>query len=172
MLEQFLLAMRKATEICSDIFPDQEPMTVCLRSHTRSNPFSHREILSNLNAAGIVIPKTREIWLEPIDEQDWFEESQPEWWLNVAFKASQTLIQSFLWCALTKDFGTVRPNPGCMVYLFNLKSELMVWAYDDRGMDVVGSNKTVLEELYNKHSSYLLDYDRAVMDATFVKSDT
>jgi hypothetical protein len=171
-LEQLLTALRKATEICADIFPSQEPITICLRSHTWSNPFCHREILSNLGAAGIVIPKAREIWLEPIDKQDWFDDSQPEWWLNVAFKASQTLIQSFLWCALAKDFSTIRPNPGCLVYLFNLKSELMVWAYDDRGMDVVGPNKTALEKLYFKHSKYLLEYDRAVMDATFAKSDT
>lgn len=118
-----------------------------------------------------MIPKQREIWLEPIDADDWFEETQPEWWLNVAFEASPALIQNFLWCALSRDFSSIRPNPGCLVYLFNLQSEVMVWAYDDRGMDVVGPNKTALEGLYNKHSSYLLDYDRAVMDATFAKSN-
>jgi Domain of unknown function (DUF3885) len=170
-LEQFLLAMRKATEICADIFTDQEPISVCLRAHTRSNPFFHRKILSNLNAAGIVIPKIREIWLEPIDAEDWFEETQAEWWLNVAFEASPTLIQNFLWCALSRDFGLIRPNPGCLVYLFNLNSELLVWAYDDRGMDVVGPNKTALEKLYIRHSKYLLEYDRAVMNATFEKSN-
>jgi Domain of unknown function (DUF3885) len=164
-LEQFLTA----SEICADIFPSQEPITICLRSHTWSNPFCHREILSNLGAAGIVIPKTREIWLEPIDADDWFEETQPEWWLNVAFDVSATLIQNFLWCALAKDFSTIRPNPGCMVYLFNLKSELMVWAYDDRGMDVVGPNKAALKKLYENYSRYLLEHDRAAMDATFVK---
>jgi Domain of unknown function (DUF3885) len=172
MLEQFLLAMRKATEICSDIFTIDHPITVCLRIRTGSNRFLHRHRLASLKVADIVIPKAREIWLEPIDAEDWSDDSQPEWWLNVAFEVSSTLIQNFLWCALSWDFGPIRPNPGCMVYLFNLQSELMVWAYDDRGMDVVGPNKTVLEELYNKYSTYLLDYDRAVMDATFAKQST
>jgi hypothetical protein len=171
-LEQFLLALRKATEICSDIFPVGQTITVCLRVYTRSNPFDHRSTISSLKSAGIVIPKQREVWLEPIDADDWFEETQPEWWLNVAFDVSATLIQNFLWCALSRDFTSIRPNPGCLVYLFNLKSELIVWAYDDRGMDVVGPNKIALEKLYNKHSRYLLNYDRAVMDATFAKSDT
>jgi Domain of unknown function (DUF3885) len=171
-LEQFLLAMRKATEICSDVFPVGQTIAVCLRLHTKSNPFNHRSTISSLKSAGVVIPKQREVWLEPIDADDWFEETQPEWWLNVAFEASPALIQNFLWCALSRDFSSIRPNPGCMVYLFNLKSELLVWAYDDRGMDVVGPNKTALEKLYFKYSRYLLDHDRAVMDATFVKSDT
>ncbi len=172
VLEAFLLAMQKATEICSSIFSNFEPMTVCLRVHTFSNRFYHRVKLANLKAAGIIVPKHREIWLEPISKEGRFEESEPEWWLNVAFEVSPRLIQNFLWCALAQDFGFIRPKADCLVYLFNLKSELMVWAYDDRGMDVVGPNKIALEKLYDKHSSYLLDHDRAVMDATFAKSDT
>jgi hypothetical protein len=172
MLEQFLLAMRKATEICADIFKDHDPMIVCLRVRTWSNRYAHRDILAGLKEAGISIPQHREIWLEPISQEDWFEESQPEWWLNLTFEASPQLIQNFLWCALSHDIGSIRPRLNSMVYLFSLKSELMVWAYDDRGMDVVGPNKTALEKLYFKHSKYLLEYDRAVMDATFAKSDT
>jgi Domain of unknown function (DUF3885) len=172
MLEQFLLAMRKATEICDDIFTDHQPITVCLRVRTWSNCYAHRDILLGLKEAGISIPTTREIWLEPIDTEDWFEESQPEWWLNLAFEASPKLIQNFLWCTLSHSFGSIRPRVNSMMYLFNLQSQLMVWAYDDRGMDVVGPNKIALEELYIKRSSYLLDYDRAVMDTTFAKSNT
>jgi hypothetical protein len=171
MLEQFLLAMHKATEICADIFKNRDPMIVCLRVRTWSNRYAHRDILAGLKEAVISIPRHREIWLEPIRKEDWFEESQPEWWLNLAFETSPKLIQNFLWCTLSHDFGSIRPRVNCMVYLFNLQSQLMVWAYDDRGMDVVGPNKTALEEVYNKHSRYLLNYDRAAMDATFAKSN-
>jgi Domain of unknown function (DUF3885) len=171
-LEQFLTALKKAVEICSDIFPNNESITVCLQVHTKSNLFNHRSTISSLKAAGIFIPKDREVWLEPIDPEDWFEETRPEWWLNVAFKVSRNLLQNLLWCSVVSDFGSIKPNPGCLVYLFNLQLGLLARAYDDRGMDVVGPNKVVLEELYNKHSRYLLEYDRAVMDVTFAKLNT
>lgn len=43
----------------------------------------------------------------------------------------------------------------------------MALPYDDRGMDVVGPNKALLSVLYNKHYQYLLEHDRAEIDATF-----
>ncbi|MFJ4192700.1 DUF3885 domain-containing protein [Pseudomonas sp. NPDC089534] len=169
MIEQFLTALRKATEVCRDVFDGEDSLTVCLRTHSRGNPMVHRATLRALQSAGIQIPAVRSVWSEMIDDE-WFDETVPEYWVNVAFEAPSDLLQAVLWCAMASDFGAIRPKPGCAFYLFNLNRQVMAFPYDDRGMDVVGPNKTLLSQLYRKHQAYLLDYDRDEMDATFAES--
>ncbi|WP_236181802.1 DUF3885 domain-containing protein [Pseudomonas sputi] len=170
MIEQFLLALRKSTEICADIFSGEPTLVTCLRFHSDGQRFAHRSLLQSLRSAGIEIPAQRSIWSEPTDPDDWFCESEPEYWINLAFETPARLLQALLWCALAADFGAIAPNPRCAVYLFNLKAGVMVFPYDDRGMDVVGPNKALLSRLYHRHQTYLLDYDRPAMDADFAGS--
>lgn len=167
MIEQFLLALRKSTEICTDIFSGEPTLVTCLRFHSVGQRFAHRALLQSLRSAGIEIPAERSIWSEHTDPDDWFCESEPEYWINLAFEAPARSLQALLWCALATDFGAIAPNPRCAVYLFNLKAEVMVLPYDDRGMNVVGPNKDLLSRLYHRHQAYLLDYDRPAMDADF-----
>jgi len=49
---------------------------------------------------------------------------------------------------------------------------VMIFPYDDRGMDVVGPNTDLLLQLYRHHHAYLLDYNRPVMDTTLTKHAT
>jgi hypothetical protein len=77
-------------------------------------------------------------------------------WHDIAFKAPTEYLINALWCAFSSDFGCIEPNPMADIYLFNLDKEVMVWPYDDRGMDIVGP-----------FEHYLLDYDREAMDAVF-----
>ncbi|SEO18482.1 DUF3885 domain-containing protein [Pseudomonas sp. ok266] len=167
IIEQFLTALRKSTTICSDIFSDAATFVACLRTHSGNHGFTHRAAIRAFRSAGIDIPPERSIWSEEIDVEEWYCEEEPEYWINIAFEAPITSLQAFLWCALTKDFGAIEPNPHCDVYLFNLPKQVMVFPYDDRGMDVVGPNAPLLSQLYERHNQYLLDYDRSAMDATF-----
>lgn len=160
MLEQFLRALEKANEICQYIFNDNQSIIVCLRTIQHSNIFAYREILRELVLAGIHIPKSFEYWLENDTDNEII-------WLYVAFEMPVNLLKNLLWCALATDFGSIRPNPHCWVYLFDCEKQIAVFPYDDRGMDVVGNNKKQLTKLYQKFNHYLLDYDRATMKATF-----
>jgi len=170
MIEQFLLALRKSTEICADIFNGESTLVTCLRFHSVGQRFAHRPLLQSLHSAGVEIPSERSIWSERTDPDDWFCEGEPEYWINLAFETPARLLQALLWCALAADFEAIAPNPRCAVYLFNLKAGVMVFPYDDRGMDVVGPNKALLSRLYHRHQTYLLDYDRPAMDADFAGS--
>lgn len=166
-IQQFLTAHQKATKICSDVFNDHEQLIVCLRFRSELNAFAHRNMLRQLDAAGIKIPKKRELWAESIPSDERFDEDIEEWWLNLAFEASLELLPGLLWCAFSQDFSIIRPRPACAVYLFNLSAGIMVFPYDDRGMDVVGPNHAILSELYHKHKETLLDYDRVAMMEAF-----
>lgn len=167
VIEPFLSALRKSTQICGDVFLDEATLVACLRIHSGSSHFAHRASIYALRSAGIDIPTERSVWSEEIDPEDWYCESKPEYWINIAFEAPVPLLQAFLWCALARDFAAIQPKPNCVLYLFNLKKRVMVFPYDDRGMDVVGPNKDLLAQLYRQHHTYLLDYDRHSMDTTF-----
>ncbi|MXI48371.1 DUF3885 domain-containing protein [Pseudomonas moraviensis] len=167
MIEQFLTAMRKSITICGDIFQGDASFVACLRIHSGRNRFAHRSTLRALKSAGIDTPSALCIWSEEIDNEEWLTEEEPEYWVNVAFEASVASIQALLWCALAKDFGAIQPRANCAVYLFNLPKRVMVFPYDDRGMDVVGANTELLLQLYQRHQVWLLDHDRVAMEATF-----
>ncbi|RYY83659.1 MAG: DUF3885 domain-containing protein [Chitinophagaceae bacterium] len=158
-IDQFLTAHHKASEICRDVFSGKDNLTICLRVfYFQESRFAYRSTLRDLADAGIKIPRSRSIWLEEVAE---------DCSLLVAFSASATLLPRLLWCALSADLGSIRPRPLCSVYLFNLDAQVMAFPYDDRGMDVVGSNSNLLEKLYRQHSAYLLEHDLEAMRASF-----
>jgi len=167
VIDQFLTPLRKATRICNDIFHGEDELVVCMRTYSYGSHFIHRPVLRALRSAGILIPSTRSIWREDIAADEWYSEDQPEYWINVAFKLPISRLETLLWGALAKDLAPIQPQFNCILYLFNLPQGVMVFPYDDRGMDVVGPNETLLRQLYCQHQKYLLDYDRAGMDSTF-----
>lgn len=167
-LDQVLAALRKATAICADIFDDRGLILVHLQKCTADgNPFSLRHTLRELGSAGIEIPRRRESWVvteEEVGEPDVVDALH---WVNLAFELPVAKLQNLLWCAFTRDFTSVSPNPGCGVYLIEPSKEILVHPYDDRGMDIIGPGVDILRDLYRKHGKWLLQYDIDVMKQTF-----
>lgn len=166
--EQFLSAMAKSRVICEDIFDADSSLVACLRVPVPPGPFAHRSALNELRGVGIRIPPDRAIWQEAITNPDGSaNEGEQGWWLNIAFRAPSSLLPHFLWCAMAAEFGSIRPRPNCSIYLFHLERRVMVWPYDDRGMDVVGPNREFLAQLYRRHHRHLLNHDRMAMEKSF-----
>ena len=169
-IEQFLCAHRKALAICEDIFISNKDLAVCIRFWHNGSLFSHRKLLRELGHADIKPGKNREMWSEVVHVDDRTAENSDEQWIHAAFNVPKTLLQNLLWCALATDFSTIRPNPDCLVYLFEMQKKIVVFPYDDRGMDVVGENHDELVSLYQKHNQCLLEYNRDEMDIRFSKN--
>lgn len=163
-LDQALTALRRATVICEDVFGGEEKILVHLQAFTSASRFSVRGMLRELRLAGIVIPNLSDVWVDHPDDQDGCE---PGHWVSCAFEVSVTKLQNLLWCAVVTDLGSLRPNPYCRVYLLNSHKGIVCHPYDDRGMDVIGRQKSALAELYRRHGNLLLDYDLEVMHETF-----
>lgn len=53
------------------------------------------------------------------------------------------------------------------VYFLDSQEPLLFHLYDDRGADVIAADRESLRSLYRCLNPWLLDYDRAKMDATF-----
>jgi len=161
-IEKFLLAITRATTICADIFDANSYMVVCLRAWVDASRFSLRKELEALRGLGLKIPNERCIWADPSSDEDLDGR-----WVSLAFRSAVSQIQSLLWIACASDFSSIAPRPMCSVYLFDMEKGVLVFPYDDRGMDVVGPNREFLATLYGKHNKLLLEYDRERMRETF-----
>lgn len=165
ILEQFLSALATCRAICSEIFDTEGSLTACIRVAAEPGRFAYREVMAELRAAGVRIPAARVLWQGSTGNPN--EAPDEEDWIHLAFQAPLSQLTGLLWCAMAADFGNIRPRPNCCIYLFHLEHRVMVWPYDDRGMDVAGPNQDFLAQLYRNHQPHLLDHDRATMDATF-----
>jgi hypothetical protein len=163
-VNEFLVAMTKAERVCENVFRGVEEVTAILSVRAWGSIFEYREELRALHRTGIVIPKDRILWLERIEDSD--EDEEDNLWARLIFNVEKSVIRNLLWCALSRDLG-ITPSPCLDVYLANLEDQVLLFPYDDRGMDVVGPNNERLSELYKEFRSYALEYDRAQMDATF-----
>ena len=165
-LDQVLTALHKATAICQDIFGDKDPLLVHLQKFAPSSRVQWRDTVRELRIAGVVVPIDREIWLEKGAEDD---ADDDEYWINCVFEVSASKLQNLLWCALSFDFASIRPNPHCLVYLAHPEKGIIVHPYDDRGMDIICQKTSALQELYEKHYGWLLRHDIEAMQQTFAR---
>jgi hypothetical protein len=166
-VQQFLSAHRKALLVAQDAFRGSDYLAVCLRSRTREgHGFEVRGFLHELRAAQIPLPEERAFWVDAVHPDNWADEEEPQVDLTLAFLAPIDLLSNVLWCALASDLG-ISPKLRCSVYLLNLEARVALFPYDDRGMDVVGPNRSTLQQLYAKHQSLLLPYDLPRMQSTF-----
>ncbi|WP_443951814.1 DUF3885 domain-containing protein [Priestia megaterium] len=59
------------------------------------------------------------------------------------------------------------PQSGYDIYFINLSKEIIFHLYDDRGCDVLASNKESIKFLYEEYNHWILDYDREEIDLLF-----
>ncbi len=168
-LNQFLTAHRKAMEVCDEVFSGCEDITVCVKVYGEKRIISIISVLRALREIGLYPKSDKEHWSE--FDSDWTgdENFANSKWHYIAFKVPLEYLVNALWGAMASDFGSIKPSPNANIYLFNLEKNVMIFPYDDRGMDVVGKNEQLLHGLYVQFSNYLLDYDRETMDAVFAK---
>ena len=154
-VEQLLFSLQKAHCILTDIFADGSPLVVCLRTRSEDSLFSHRTLISELYNAGINISGTHCLWMSPVANDERYDPSVEEWWFNLAFEVPLSSLRALLWCTHASDFGSIRLRPTCTVYLFNISRQVLVLPFDDRTMDVVGVDQSLLSGLSSKHSENL-----------------
>jgi hypothetical protein len=53
------------------------------------------------------------------------------------------------------------------LYFINIKKETIFSIYDNRGCDLVATNKESIEAIYNDFNDWILDYDRSHINQLF-----
>lgn len=89
-------------------------------------------------------------------------------WYAAQFTTDDSSVSALLWASIAREMD-IRPKARCAdtIHLVDVRQRLALTAYDDRGMDVIGPSAPSLASLYNQFNPWLLDYDRAEMDAKF-----
>lgn len=161
-IEMFTRAYDRAREILSAAFADTAELTVVF-AHTCGGDTGERSlVLSSIRDCGIRIPRPYATWTEGPDEDDLYR-------AFLAFRAGRGMMNRLLWGALATEMG-IHPGLPCRVYLADVERGILAFPYDDRGMDVIGPNHSLLRELYTRFNPWLLDHDRERMDGFFAGS--
>jgi len=158
-VDMFIQAFNKSTEIVNFLFSATEQISVCLAFYGSKSLLGSLSVFRDLVDCQIEIPKKNcQIW----------QKQYPECELRtfIAFSTDKKELPKFLWSALASDMG-VKPRVNCSIYLFSNDLDILVHPYDDRGMDVIGSNKKLLKKLYTEFNHYLLEYDIEEMDKKY-----
>ena len=160
----FTQAYDRGRELLDAIFRGSDEITVVLSFLSSDRLLGRLSVFRSLRDCDIEIGRPREVWTEDTDEDDWAEDG--ETWTFVAFRAEKEALHRLLWGAVAAEIG-VHPRLLCSAHLADPDRGVLAHPYDDRGMDVIGSDHAFLRELYARFNPYLLDYDRAAMDAWF-----
>lgn len=166
-IRQFRDALDRAMTILSGVFPSDTPLVALFRLRLYADQPALgpvRQQLGVLRQMGIPVPREREIWHTAADDED-----GPLILRSLAFATAADRLEELLWGALAVDLG-IRPRNAADLYLLAPDSGVIAHPYDDRGLDLIGP-KNALLPFYRRHRDWLLDYDRATMDAAFAVED-
>lgn len=157
----FTRAYDRARAILDRVFAGSSRVFAIVSLYGEVPPRAHLSTFRALRACGVRLPRSRARWTDVLDG-----ELGPEAWHRVAFEVNADDRLCLLWGALAADLG-IRPRLLAPVYLADPGRGVLAYPYDDRGMDLIGPDKALLKEIYAELNAWLLDHDRATMDAYF-----
>ena len=98
-------------------------------------------------------------WFHPADVEE-------EPWLHRAVRLTWDQADILLWNNIAYEIS-VRPRAPVHSRLVDLERGVLVYAYDDRGMDVTALKAADIVPLYRRYDRWLLDFDRPRMAEIF-----
>jgi len=93
--------------------------------------------------------------------------TKQEHWQRKIFYTKNKYInhKKFLYRSVHYDFAYA----GVEVYFINVTKNVILYNYDDRGLDIISHKPETLQSLYNTHNDWILDYDKERIDKIFNK---
>ena len=115
-----------------------------------------------LRAMGFLAP-VETSWSAALDDDD-----DRDAWLMRSFDltGSSSNRDTLLWNAVVRELQ-IWPSSPDHSFLLHPTEAVLLHVYDDRGMDVIGSDAQTLRSIYETFDSWLLDYDRPRMQQVF-----
>jgi len=162
MSEYFQEVQNRAIKIFESIFTEQDKIQIVLyqfkgrsRKKIKLSNFVFKQI-SDLCKSEAEFSVIRRLY-EPNDNDDI--------WNRAIIK---TMVANLNYKEILKaisytDFPSNNPSIQFETYIVNISKKIIFHMYDDRGLDVVASDKKSLAPIYYKHKNWLLDYDIEMM---------
>ncbi len=160
-IEQFQAAFQKSSRILKYAFKNSENLFVCLSFYSDSVRFlDNLSVFKELQDCGISIPRdSYTTWQTHHEDDDAMR-------LFISYPLKLGDLDKHLWGVLAQELG-IRPAFQSSLYLIDFDKKIIAHPYDDRGMDIIGSNIALLTDLYRTFYDYLLDYDLDQMKKSF-----
>ncbi|UQN06960.1 DUF3885 domain-containing protein [Deinococcus sp. QL22] len=165
-LEMFTRAYDLSRTILAQAFGSSPRLLVALSyfseppGPTRSQ---RRTFKQALKACGVLLPSDhQEVCLVHLEEDGHLLSR-----VFVLFEIQREELHLLLWGVLASELG-IRPRLQCSLYIANIFQSLLAHPYDDRGMDLIAPDASLLAGLYQVFNANLLDFDRERMDKTFL----
>lgn len=157
---RFLRALDRARAVADALFP--APFKIIGLAGVPKSRGKKTDVSLELAKIGFDGGVPLHTWVGPaprVEDGDWD-------WAAFDLSSLPLMRDALLWNQIACDMR-VRPVASALSYLVDLERELVVWAYDDRGMDVLGRDARWLNPIYNTFNSWLLDFDRPRMEQVF-----
>jgi len=89
-------------------------------------------------------------------------------WYGSQFANDEASVAALVWASVAREMD-IQPKARWLesIHIADVQKRVALTVYDDRGMDVIGPSGPALSVLYRQFNPWLLDYDRAEMDAKF-----
>ncbi len=157
-VNMFTTALNKGTKIFETVFESTEELSVCL-AFPGDSYLSNFSVFKQLKKLQIEIPKNAHTLKEWVDDDVWHRN-------YIFFKTNKSQLQKLLFGKLGAELG-IKPSFWFDLYVYDIDLMVLLHPYDDRGMDVVGTNKFMLKRLYKQYNDWLLKYDIEIMRQWF-----
>lgn len=161
---RFLQAFDRARAIARALFANSGMLTAVAPHYGYDWPARHRARWQDtLNELGFTMPFDGCDRTRADDDPELFCD-----WYSADFGNDLVLIDALLWANIARELG-VTPKARWLprVFIVDFERRLILFAYDDRGMDVIAMAREPLQPIYDQFGDWLLDYDRARMDERF-----
>ena len=159
-IRRFLQAHQRANSIAETVFGNATNVQAFIKSWGDS-----KGPASDFSRLKFVLPKIGRGDFAEFTQSD-VDEDEREFW-HVAPISDALQIRELLWLDIASEMPVEPASYGHNTWLVDFEHEIILNAYDDRGLDVISTKKAMLQPLYEKFADWLLDYDRNKMDAVF-----
>ena len=161
----FSIANEKAIKIFDNLFQDQDEIIFVYqhfsdgRKKIKKGSYILQQI-NDLDSKHIVYSNIKDIY--DLDKKRYCFKR-----LSVCVCKNEINYQSILEGMINTDFRIRKPSIYGDCFFINKSKNIILFLYDDRGMDVIAKDKTSLMNLYSKFNEWILDSDRENIDAVF-----
>jgi hypothetical protein len=157
-IQMFLNAYQKANEIIDFCCDRDRPLHACIAFFGEGNFLSNLSVFPALKQCQILIPKSYQAW-----QKQYLEDEEQLIRTFICFQIDREELSQLLWGTLANELG-IRPRSMCDLYIIDLDRSILVHPYDDRGMDIIGIDRTRLKQIYDRFNNLLSNFDREKMD--------
>ncbi len=157
-IEQFVSALDRARKILDCVFPTSRRLTVMFEYYGERSLLADREVLRATRDCIRRFGRPHQVYVATHPDQI-EDEVIEDSYTRILFTIQRDLLVRVLWGPFAKDLGIGPQIPG-WVYIADKELGIVAKPYDDRGMDVAGPNRELLQRLYREFNDWLLDSHR------------